>query len=153
GVVPMDKNSAAIFKEHDKVEHSASRAVASKEVPEIVVEKSKLISVDQKMIEEYKNNLFQKPVSKKMGKKSMTAIKLKGKKITSEKMTFHIYGQNSITSVASTNENTPVTKSRAPASVLEQEVPKETNTPSPYSKEYQNQYKESDKLINDLKKL
>jgi hypothetical protein len=151
GIAPMDKNSAAIFREHGKTEHVAvaERAVAS------VVEKhedkheAKKIEIDPNLMEEYKKTLFNKSTAK-------TVKKVKTVKVASapEKMTVHIYGQTS-TAIAVTTAPTAI-KTRAPASVLEQDVPKEAKEPtvvSPYSKDYKNQYKESDKLIDDLKKL
>lgn len=165
GIAPMDKNSASVFKEHDKKEHAkveATRAIAS--VGEEHKTEDKKTDIDPKMIEEYKNSLLQKTEAKKVVTNKSSTAKVEKKKVAASKLVVHIYGQTSSPTVAYTTETAPeVTKSRAPASVLDQEVPNETAkeeakpaTPavvSPYSKEYKNQYKESDKLINDLKKL
>lgn len=139
GIAPMDKNSAAIFKNH--------RTVASVEP----VKEDKKVEIDPKMIEEYKNSLLHKPKVKKIVTNKSSTIKVGKKKMVYEKMAIHIYGQQAV-------------KSRAPASVLDQDVPsevketaiealKDASIISPYSKDYKNQYKESDKLIDDLKKL
>jgi hypothetical protein len=174
GVTPMDKNSAAIFKdhpkEHAKSEHSeeGSRAIAS--VSEVAPKESKKESKkkndDTKMIEEYKSSLFAKSTSKKVVTNKVSTVKVEKIKATVEKLVVHIYGQSSVPTVAfRTEASASVSKSRAPASVLDQEVPNDkiesatVNSPaassviSPYSKEFKNQYKESDKLIDDLKKL
>ena len=78
-------------------------------------------------------------------------------KIVNEKMTIHIYGQSNSPIVADKKEIDLGVKSRAPASVLEQDVPvdnmKETAAVSPYSKDYKKTNSDSDKLINDLKNL
>lgn len=158
GVSPMDKHSEAIFKDHPKAE--ATRAVAS------VIEHGNghteaKNEVAAKLIEEYKDKLLngnvhpQKHVAKKsVAKKSVVHKKIaqKKKEVVAEKLVIHVYGQKLAAS--------PDTKSlRAPASVLEQAVPEEvvpaasTAPATPYSKEYNNQYKESDKLIGDLNKL
>jgi hypothetical protein len=147
GIAPMDKNSAAIFKEHGK---TAERAVASVVEKHVENHEVKKVEIDSNLMEEYKKTLFNKSaVVKKTTAKT-------AKKVVSapEKTTVHIYGQTR-TAVAATTAPAAI-KTRAPASVLEQDVPKEVKEPtvvSPYSKDYKNQYKESDKLIDDLKKL
>ncbi len=172
GIAPMDKHSEEIFKSHDKHEasHVASRAVAS-------VHEDKKTDVEPNLIEEYKNSLLEKKPIKISQTKTMTKAKTENKivpekkKTAGSKMIVHVYGQSSKPTVAFTMDAAPtkmgekvdVSRSRAPASVLDQDVPKdsalETKSPagagqvSPYSKEYKQQYKESDKLIDDLKKL
>ena len=108
------------------------------------------------MIEEYKNNLIHKSNSNKVVTNKSSTTKVEKNKVVFQKMTIHIYGQVTKPAVESLVQVAPVIKSRAPASVLEEDVPndtKETIEISPYSKDYKNQYRESDKLINDLKKL
>ena len=200
GISPMDKNSAAIFKEHDKKEHAehaevattehghehAKKEVTKKVKREVASEKTdKETSVDSKMIEEYKNSILAQTSNKKTVTNKVSASKINSeKKAKVEKLTFHVYGKQgessyaytasdiapkvAETKTATTTEKPSVTveatkpSSRAPASVLDQEVPKEKEEAakpaapavvSPYSKEYKNQYKESDKLLDDLKKL
>ncbi|MGZ3809240.1 MAG: hypothetical protein ACXVCE_14230, partial [Bacteriovorax sp.] len=164
GIHPMDKNSAQIFKENEKTAHAQSREIAS--VKEEAKNEDKKVEADPKLIEEYKNSLLQKSVSKKLVTNKASTTKVEKKKVTAKKLVIHIYGQTNTSLVAHTTEALTVTKSRAPASVLDQEVPKESSNAfvkeaaptspsvaSPYSKEYKKQYKESDKLIDDLKKL
>lgn len=176
GVGPMDKKSEEIFNDHDKKEtagmHGASRAVAS--VHEEAVSEDKKVDTDS-MIEEYKNGLLEKKFTKKSETNAMTKTATKAKitaaekkKVSTGKMIVHVYGQTSKPTIAfemdAMKEAAPEkSRSRAPASVLDQEVPndkveaeKKITAPavvSPYSKEYKQQYKESDKLIDDLKKL
>jgi hypothetical protein len=159
GIAPMDKNSAAIFKNHEKdhqkkedakVEPSRSRGIAS------------VTDHASKMIEDYKNSLLakthlKKPVTNKSSPAKIPAVAKKN--VTAGKVVVHIYGQPRPTA-ALTVSAPSVVKSRAPASILDQEVPKDaastTAAPAtidPYSKDYKNQNKESDKLIDDLKKL
>ena len=150
GVVPMDKNSVAIFKNHEKAEHSSDSAAPARALAS--VDSNNETTHDDaslKMIEDYKNGLLHKPEAKKVKTNKSAMAKKQIKNIATEKLAIHIYGQ-------------VLTKSRAPASVLDQEVPKEieevkkekdSSVISPYSKDYKNPYKESDKLINDLKKL
>lgn len=183
GVAPMDKNSEAIFKDHDKKEqnrneHVASRAVAS--VHEEVAgagprKENKKAEIDPAMIEEYKKGLLEKKSSIKTVTNKITKTNISPeakKKVTAEKMVVHVYGQTSKPTVAFQMDTKidmmkdaapekrveAASRSRAPASVLDQDVPKDTapaalGPVSPYSKEYKQQYKESDKLIEDLKKL
>ncbi|RPJ78230.1 MAG: hypothetical protein EHM20_04405 [Alphaproteobacteria bacterium] len=156
GVSPMDKHSEGIFKDHEKQEHpkaEAARAIAS------VVEHgdshpASKNEVASKMIEEYKDKLLSGAHPQKaVAKKSVVHKKIthQNKAVVAEKLVVHIYGQKlAVTSSA--------VKQRAPASVLEQAVPMEMAPTiaapvTPYSKEYKNQYKESDKLIDDLQKL
>jgi hypothetical protein len=165
GVLPMDKNSVAIFKEHDK-EHDKSDhiAVSSKtnRGPASIGSEKKM-AIDPKIIEDYKNIILHKAEDKKANDKKLVtnkfaASKIGKKKRAIEKMSIHIYGLTSKV-LAAASEDVPAMKSRAPASVLDQDVPKienevkNTSIISPYSKDYKNQYKESDKLINELKKL
>lgn len=151
---PMDKNSATIFKDHDRGEHTASthHSNASRAVASVDSKKEdKLADIDPQIIESYKEGLLNNTEGKKVVTNKSSAIKVNKKKGTDLKTVVHIYGQ----------KTKPATKSRAPASVLDQEVPKDINTHesqstspvSPYSKEYKNQNRESDKLIDDLKKL
>lgn len=175
GIAPMDKHSEEIFKGHDKKEtsHVASRAVAS-------VHEDKKTEVEPNLIEEYKNSLLEKKPIKKSQTKTMTKSETENKivavkkKTVGAKMIVHVYGQSSKPTVAFSMDAAPakmgekvdVSKSRAPASVLDQDVPNDSalekaekkspagvSPASPYSKEYKQQYKESDKLIDDLKKL
>jgi hypothetical protein len=172
GVAPMDKNSAAIFKDHDKAEHTAAVPKTSRAVASVDSEKEdKKITIDSKMIEDYKFGLLHKHEAKKVVTNKSSTTKIGKTKVVSEKMAIHIYGQTSTPTIAATHEVAPDVKARAPASVMDQDVPKElkvereaakntvndtakdASTISPYSKDYKNQYKESDKLIDDLKKL
>ncbi|MFA6237637.1 MAG: hypothetical protein WC635_09955 [Bacteriovorax sp.] len=144
GIAPMDKNSAAIFKDHEKKEEHAKvepvRAIAS--VPEHA-------DKNAKMLEEYKNSVLNKTHAKKPVTKKVSKTKIPSGSLV------HVYGKTSTPTVALTLEAPRETKSRAPASVLDQDVPSEAASPAannPYSKEYKNQH-ESDKLIDDLKKL
>lgn len=143
GVSPMDKNSAEIFKDHH-ANGTALRSVASvKEVTKGGREQTS--EVDAKLIEkykeEYKEKLFHKTTKKKKAVVSATTIK-------NTKELVHVYGQ----------VKTPMAKTRAPASVIEQDVPpaeKAITKPiaTPYSNEYKKENKESDKLIDELKKI
>lgn len=162
GVSPMDKHSEEIFKGH------ASRGVASVHEEK---KEDKKVEIDSAMIEEYKNEMLEKKSSKKTTiiketnketKSKITAVEKK--KATAGKMVVQIYGQTSKPTVAFTMDAAPEkSKSRAPASVIDQEVPNDSAVESksapapgivsPYSKEYKQQNKESDKLIEDLKKL
>lgn len=161
GISPMDKNSVAVFKDHKdhaKGEHAkveATRAIAS-----VSEQHEKTPVVDSKIMEDYKLGLIAKTLTKKPVTIKTSAVKIRSvekKNVATSKLVVHIYGQNSAPTIALTNKASPVVKSRAPASVLDQDVPNEV-APSaapatPYSKDYKNQYKESDKLIDDLKKL
>jgi len=179
GIAPMDKNSAIVFKDHEKGEnthhehavaenkhhehakaaHDSSRSIAS-----VTSEKP------ENLLEEYKSNLLGK--SKKKVTNKLSSTKVGTKKVASGKLDIHIYGLRSAPSLAATSEEMPsITankklSSRGPASVLDQDVPngtsgtngtkEEGNTDSsvsPYSKYFTNQKKDSDNLINDLKKL
>lgn len=183
GIAPMDKHSEEIFKGREKHEtvakheketsHVASRAVAS-------VHEDKKTEVEPNLIEEYKNSLLEKKPIKNSQTKAMTKTVTENKivavkkKTVGAKMIVHVYGQSSKPTVAFTMDAAPakmgekvdVSRSRAPASVLDQDVPNDSaleraerkspagiSPASPYSKEYKQQYKESDKLIDDLKKL
>lgn len=171
GIAPMDKRSEDIFKGHDKKESHAEAHVASRAVASVQEEnKDKKAEVDTGLIEEYKKGLLEKKTSKISHTKAMTNKPVKSKivsveKKTAGKMIVQIYGQTSKPTVAFTMETAPAksgtigeaSRSRAPASVLDQDVPVdsvESKKPAaPYSNEYKQQYKESDKLIEDLKKL
>lgn len=158
GVAPMDKHSEEIFKGHDKNNQHTAEAPASRAIASTA------------MIEEYKNDLLEKKVAKKAvihKEVKPKIVSVEKKKTTKEKVVVHIYGQTSAPTVAYTMDMAPSKKaenmrSRAPASVLDQEVPVDSaveskpSTPAttaPYTKEYRNENKESDKLIEDLKKL
>lgn len=158
GVSPMDKNSAAIFKSHEKDGHAKvepSRAIASASKYHEEKEDKK-IAVDPKIMEEYKNSLLNKAHSKKHVSHKSSAVRastVEKKNMTTTKLVIHIYGQIN-------GEAAIIGKSRMPASVIDQDVPSDVDrtvvTPAsatPYSKDYKNQYKESDKLIDDLSKL
>ncbi len=178
-IAPMDKNSSAIFKDHDKHEtheespkktETAMRAIASVETEN---SKSKSPSIDPKFLEDYQKSILNKSVTKKAvtSKKAASKMNKVAKvKDISGKLDFHIYGQSASTismSVATTTEKTPEIKTRAPASVLEQDVPVDSlklneanqvapdlsHEVAPYNKDYKIQNKESDKLIEELKKL
>lgn len=154
GITPMDKNSAGIFKNHEKghekeeiTKVESHRAIAS------VTD-----DADSKMMEDYKNSLLNKTPGKKLVSEKRTVAKNKTvnpKMVTAAKLVVHIYGKISSPSIALSNDAAPQVKSRAPASVLDQDVPIDVvpATVNPYSKDYKNQYKESDKLIEDLKNL
>lgn len=159
GVSPMDKNSAAIFKSHEKDGHTKirpTRAIASATEHHEEEKEDKKIAVDPKIMEEYKNGLLNKAHSKKHVSNKSSAVRaatLEKKNMTTTKLVIHIYGQ--------INRGAAIVgKSRMPASVIDQDVPNDVDptnvTPAsatPYSKDYKNQYKESDKLIDDLSKL
>lgn len=171
GVTPLDKNSVNIFKEQGKTEHTAAnkaehatRSIAS--VSEEAKSEDKKVEVDPKMIEEYKESMLHKTSTKKHVTNNTSVAKVEKKKVAATKLIVHVYGQTSAPTHAFTTEAAPISKSRAPASVLDQEVPTERSVTtreevapaapavvSPYSKEYKKQNKESDKLIDDLKKL
>ena len=157
GVAPMDKNSVTIFKNQEKSEHGTAIPKTGRTVASVASEKEdNKFQIDQKVIEEYKHTLFDKSKSKKGVTNKLSTSKVGGKKVASEKMVIHIYGQVSTPSLAPDSITAVPTamKSRAPASVIDQDVPKEdAPTVSPYSKYFKNQNKESTKLIDDLKKL
>lgn len=150
GISPMDKNSAEIFKDHKSDVAPVARSVAS-----VKEEKVGKDDIDPKMLDDYKAGLLNKTHSKKLVTNKNEEAKI-GKVWKAEKpskLVVHIYGRT--TATASIEKGA---RSRAPASVLELEVPKTEDAlknapPAPYSKDYKNQYKESDKLIDDLKKL
>ena len=175
GIAPMDKNSANVFKNHDKAEHvtghvaetakvEAGRSIASvseeSKSPENKSEKK--AEIDSKALEEYKNSMLHNSIAKKVVTNKASKTKVVKKMMTAETLVVHIYGQTSAPVTAEVKTMVPNVSSRAPASVLDQDVPVDSakstapTTPAnlnPYSKDYKNQYKESDKLIEDLKKL
>lgn len=175
GIAPMDKKSEEIFKGHDKKDQHGDTHVASRAVASVKEEKEdKKSEVDTGLIEEYKKSLLEKKTSKISHTKAMTNKPVKSKivsveKKTAEKLIVRIYGQTSRPTVAFTMDAAPAksgtigeaSRSRAPASVLDQDVPVDSvkspadasKPAAPYSNEYKQQYKESDKLIEDLKKL
>ncbi len=152
GVSPMDKNSAKIFKDHDKAEHqekspSLARSIASTTEHSVEASKEKVeIKIDHKMMDEYKKTMLNKK------RFSAKAKNIKHKN-SSEKISFHIYGQSTSVAATKANDAHVLTKARAPASVLEEVVPSEPALNSPYTKDYKKENKESDKLIDELKKL
>lgn len=159
GITPMDKNSAGIFKNHELAQQNGHAKEESKkeEITKVEIKRA-IASVpdegDSKMMEDYKNSLLNKTPAKKVVSSKKAAAKNK----TAAKLVVHIYGQTSVsTSVALSKDTAPQVKSRAPASVLDQDVPAPAEVlpaiANPYSKDYKNQYKESDKLIDDLKNL
>lgn len=159
GITPMDKNSAGIFKNHELAQQNGHAKEESKkeEITKVEIKRA-IASVpdegDSKMMEDYKNSLLNKTPAKKVVSSKKTVAKNK----TAAKLVVHIYGQTSVsTSVALSKDTAPQVKSRAPASVLDQDVPAPAEVlpaiANPYSKDYKNQYKESDKLIDDLKNL
>jgi len=157
GITPMDKNSAGIFKNHELAQQNghAKEEITKVEITKVETHRA-IASVseegDSKMMEDYKNSLLNKTPAKKVVSSKKDVAKNK----TAAKLVVHIYGQSAVSSsVALSKDAAPQVKSRAPASVLDQEVPAEVvpSTVNPYSKDYKNQYKESDKLIDDLKNL
>lgn len=154
GITPMDKNSAGIFKDHEAAhpKEAITKVEAGRAIASVTND------ADSKMMEDYKNSLLNKTAAKKVvsPKKAVAKNKnLNSKMVTgAAKLVVHIYGQTSAAS-ASVADAAPQVKSRAPASVLDQDVPAEVLPAivNPYSKDYKNQYKESDKLIDDLKNL
>ncbi len=148
GITPMDKNSVTVFKE--PVAEKIERKIAS-------VHDEKKIEVKDKLIEDYKNNLLnlalksKKTNDKKVSQKNMKPLK----KLPQGTPVFvHIYGQKKGMSTLATSSSETMSKSRAPASVLEQEATVEKETvAAPYAKDFKKEYKESDKLIEELKKL
>ena len=146
GIAPMDKNAVAIFKDHDKSEHSAKRTIASVEP----AKEEPKIGEDHKMMDDYKSSLFKKPETKKI---KIAKITKKSKKSAAQ-IAFHVYGlTNHFGMVAEEKEGLTLVKTRAPASVIDEAVPSEPIIANPYNKDYKNKYKESDKLIEDLNKL
>lgn len=147
GISPMDKKSAEIFKDNHKdnqhESQKASRAIASVAEKAEPVKKGASDS-ESKLIEEYKSQILDKKEIKKSSVVHVKKTKVE-KKITSvEKTVIHIYGLTKVNTI----------KTRAPASVVEQDVPKdESHTANPYNKDFKKQNKESDKLIEDLNKL
>ncbi|MBP9681770.1 MAG: hypothetical protein KBD76_10230 [Bacteriovorax sp.] len=150
GLSPMDKNSEAIFKDHHQ-EHGAKREVASvkEEIHHPHSPEKQEDKQNAKLIEDYKEHLLAKTHLKKA--KGLVVQKTQhGKKPTkSTKAMVHIFGQKKEKSFAYSIA-APVVKSRAPASVLEQEEP---HTNMPYTKDFKDKNNESDKLINELKDL
>jgi hypothetical protein len=176
GVAPMDKNAVRLFKdenvahttvepkqEKSKVDSTAERKIASVVDPD-----------DSKLIEDYKNNLLNKhsklaatkkkmPLEKKAQVVHAAPKQIQHKSLPQAGNIVHIYGLKSAESVpAFTSDvnsavaSTSATKSRAPASVLEENVSIEENAPAsvnPFIKDGNPITKESNKLIDDLKKL
>jgi hypothetical protein len=148
GITPMDKNSVAVFKEHGTEKNE--RKIAS------VVEEKK-IEIKDKLIEDYKESLLNsttkahKPHDKNESPKNKKVLKAS---TSVKQIIVHIYGQKKVETKTALITTEAASKSRAPASILEQEVPSDkVQTPNPYSKDYKKEYKESDKLIEELKKL
>jgi hypothetical protein len=175
GVAPMDKNAAKLFKE-EKAEVAANHLKTEKTHEEPVVER-KIASVatpeDSKLMEDYKNSLLNKHSKMKHHKKVApapveavavhAAPKKHAKKLEAKEVTIvHIYGQKEASEFKAIPEaKTEVAasvgaKMRAPASVLEENVSIEENKPAsvnPFVKDGNDFSKESNKLIDDLKKL
>jgi hypothetical protein len=164
GIKPMDKNSAILFKNEAKVEEHKtenSRTLAS--VSEHSHEKTntaeeKKNEIDSKIMDDYKESVLVKSESKKNvsntghGATIHSKKKIKAKVVQLEVV--HIYGQTSVPTVAIGDEVPSLPRKRAPASVVENNAPatSEISTKaSPYSNDDKD--KESNKLINDLKKL
>lgn len=166
GITPMDKNSAGIFKNHESGhpqghQEGHQEGHQGEEITKVESHRS-IASVtddaDSKMMEDYKNSLLNKTPDKKLVSEKRAVAKNKtvnSKTQSAAKLVVHIYGRTSSPSVALSNDASPQVKSRAPASVLDQDVPTDVvpAIANPYSKDYKNQYKESDKLIDDLKNL
>jgi hypothetical protein len=177
GVAPMDKNAAKLFKD-EKAEVAATHEKTEKAHEEHAVER-KIASVvtpdDSKIIEEYKNSLLNKHSKMKQARKSApvqveshakatrATSKTVAKKHEAQTVTIvHIYGQKQASESKTTSEvKTEIAavvgaKTRAPASVLEENVSVEENAPAsvnPFVKDGNDFSKESNKLIDDLKKL
>lgn len=144
GVSPMDKNSVQVFKEHKEEvsggAHAPTRAIASKEEASPVAHED---VIKNKEYEDYKRSLLEgmtNKAAKSVVKKA--EIDKKSSAPVSTKLVVTIYGQK-----AKTASERSV---RAPASVVDEAVTpvenyNQTNNPA--------QYKESDKLIEQLNKL
>ena len=157
GIQPLDKNSENLFKKHEK-ENDKNIDGAHRSIASVGDKKSK---TEEEQIEAYKASLLKTITNKKSSVIGHTNKKNIKSTIAAknDSLIIHIYGQVSSKSVA-TKENIAISevKSRAPASVLDEAVPVEkvkvnSTEVSPYSKDFKKQYKESDKLIDDLKKL
>lgn len=164
GISPMDKNSIILFKNQERGKDQQvqrSRAIASE--AEHHPEKNKNLNdknneFDSKMIDDYKNSILLKSDLKNAvtNKLSKATISSKQKKKTKAALTvIHIYGQSSVPTVAF-DEPPSALKTRAPASVGDEKMPDtspETNNPYSKNQYYNDQCKESNKLIDELKKL
>jgi len=176
GVAPMDKNAVRMFKD-ENVAHTSSEPKAEPKEEKLKVER-KIASVvspdDSVLIEEYKNNLLNKH-SKLTApkKKNLTEVKshvvhaapkqIQPKSTQPTGNIVHIYGLKSTSEAPKPNPevnpvlaNTHVPKMRAPASVSEENVSIEEDAPAsvnPFVKDRNAFTKESNKLIDDLKKL
>ena len=157
GIKPIEKNSPTIFKneavseEHKK---ESSRTVASVSGP--TSEKSNII--DPKLMDDYKESVLAKSESQKIvsSKKYKSTLLSKKKARVTQLEVVHIYGATSVAKVSFDQEALPLSKNRAPASVLDNNGPAasvETTMPNLYSKDVKNLDKESNQLIDDLKKL
>ena len=177
GVAPMDKNAAKLFKE-EKAEVAETHTKSEKNHDEQAVER-KIASVvtpdDSKIIEDYKNSLLNKHSKMKHAKKIMPALveghaevvhaaptKASKKRATQAVTIVHIFGLKQASEHIATPEVKAEiaavvgAKTRAPASVLEENVSIEENAPAsvnPFVKDGKDFSKESNKLIDDLKKL
>jgi hypothetical protein len=145
-VSPMEANAVHAFKENDH--KAAARTIAS--VPAVEMDKDK-------ELEAYKAKMLETPKKTKVEKTEKVATvpaKVITKKSVVTPLVVKIYGlkETSDEKVASAPvvAAPEVTKSRAPASVLEEPVPTTEIKPSTNTNEH---YKESDKLINQLKGL
>ena len=151
GVTPLDKNSADIFK-NNNVSKVTDRSIAS--IPETQIINGKTSEVEKK----YKTELM-----KMFSKKAVSTVDAKKKtnKVLPEKseLIIKIYGLAGSETSATTAiyDITSSVSRRAPASVpelinetiMDQTVPKENLNIIPTSP----QYKESEKLIEQLNKL
>jgi hypothetical protein len=144
GIAPMDKNSVAIFKENDKDETHAkvTRGIAS-----VVAHAD-----ESKELEAYKESLLKTNEVKTAAVKKTPKTAKVVKKLVEEKLVIQIYGQRMEPVITSPS------RTRAPASVpelvIDQAVSPELNL-NETTDHLQNteQYKESDKLINQLNQL
>jgi len=144
-ISPLEAGAIQTFKENDK---ASSRSIASvpavSESKELEAYKAKIIAAKKVVVKsEVKEEV---KVEKTIPKKEVT------NKIVATPLQIKIYGLKEDTKTAAIPAvSTPeITKSRAPASVLEEPVPAPENRPTTNTNEH---YKESEKLINQLKGL
>lgn len=150
-VSPLEANAVLAFKENDH--KAAARTIAS--VPVVDADKE---------LEAYKAKILETPKKaaavkiekvEKAVKTEKTPAKVAVKKSTVTPLVVKIYGLKeapaaTVTASAPVVAAPVVSKSRAPASVLEEPVPTTEIQPTTNTTEH---YKESDKLINQLKGL
>ena len=179
GVAPMDKNAVRLFSEQ-KVSQSREESASKKSVGDHTVERkvaSVLTPENTKLIEEYKNSVLNKHSKFSSAKKKAfaskiaqdsqiahAAPKMTGQKSELQKGTIiHIYGLKTTNGTAELNPevktevaNTVKANTRVPASVLDENVSIDDDAPAsvnPFVKDENSFTKESNKLIDELKKL